>query len=344
MNNLDKGTYLTPQTRPTVKLNASSAIQHTNINGGLVYTANKEIVPLSIDKRFSVIPLDTNLPIDDRSDDTFLFLGYYFRHYGHFILETLPMLSYCLDNEWSHINKMFLPYFLNGNNIVHNLHPNRHQDLFRMMNQFIKLIDIDPNKIKFHTNYSILKSNFIVPSKIVSGDRYQIDIVPYQKVITKIKQRFNNIEPNRKVLITRKPSTNRTTSEVTKLIIEFATKNNIETINMESLTIEDQIKLIHETKCLIGFSGSGMHNSMFLQPQSIAINICDIRDFMGPKCYIPNQQLCNRISGCQENFIHFKCQADMKKEYFKPPNDKLSLEQEIFAANNMIEKLQEIMP
>lgn len=341
--NLGQGIYLTPQTRPTVNLNASTAIRRTSISGGLVYNLDKEVVSQSVDKRFNTVSFDTNLAIEDKSGETFLFLGYYFRHYGHFILETLPMLSYCIDTDWQKINKLFLPYFLNANNIVHNLHPNRHQDLFRMINQFIKLIDVDPNKIKFHTNYSILKSNFIVPPKIVSGNRYQIDIAPYQKVINKIKQRFDNIEPNRKILITRKPSTNRTTSEVTKRIIEFATKNDIETINMESLTIEDQIKLIHETKYLIGFSGSGMHNSMFLQPQSIAINICDIRDFMGPKCYIPNQQLCNRISGCQEHFIHFKCQIDMKKEYFKPPNDKLSLEQEIFAANNMIEKLREIM-
>lgn len=341
--NFGKGTYLTPQTRPSINLKSSDAINRTNISGGLIYTHDYEIVSQSIDNRFATIPFDKNLPIKDMSDETFLFLGYYFRHYGHFILETLPMLSYCLDKDWGNINKLFIPYFLNANNIQYNLHPNRHQDLFHIISQFIEIMGINYNKIKFHADLSILKSNFIVPSKIVSGNRHQIDPTAHQKVINQIKRSFHKIKPNRRILITRKPSDNRTTSIVTKLITEFAIQNNIETINMESFTIADQILLMHETKLLIGFSGSGMHNSMFLQPQAIAINICDIRDFMGPKCYIPNQQLCNRISGCQEHFINFKCQTNMQKQYLKPPQDKLSLDQEIFAANHIIENLTRIL-
>ena len=69
------GTYLTSQTRPGMVLQPSEAIIHTHINGGLVYTEDGDVVQESIDNRFSSVPMDMTLPIDDRSDDTFLFLG-----------------------------------------------------------------------------------------------------------------------------------------------------------------------------------------------------------------------------------------------------------------------------
>jgi hypothetical protein len=336
----NKGVYLTPQTRPVIQLQPLDATAHTHINGGLIYTENREVVKESVDNRFSSIPMNNNLPIEDMSESEFLFLGYYFRHYGHFILETLPMLSYCLDDRWVHTYKLFLPYFLNSNNIKHNLNKESNLNLIK---DFIKLSGINLSNIYFHTNYSIIKSNFIVPPKAVNGNKNNINIDLYRSVIDKIKYNFQKIYPTRKVLILRKPDSNRMTPLITDMINSFAIKNNIELVDMPRLSIADQIKLMHETKCLIGFSGSGMHNSMFLQPGCEAINICDFRDFKAPKSYIPNQKLCNRVSSCEEHFINFNCQTDMQKEYFKKPKDKLNLEQEKFAANFIINKLKEIL-
>ena len=336
------GTYLSPQNRDDEQklcLIQKAPKRRQAGLGGLIYTDDGQIVKGSIDYRFSSPSLNNSLPIEDKSSDEFLFLGYYFRHYGHFILETLPMLSYCLDNRWLEHKKIFLPYFLSPKNIKNKL---TKKNNVHLIHSFMHLLGIDTSKVYFHTNYTNLKSNFIVPPKAVNGDRFQIDGSLHAQVIAKIKSNYTKNAPTKKILVLR--SIGRMTSTITEYIHTFAMNNSIELVDMTKLSIEEQIQLIHETKYLIGFSGSAMHNSMFLQPQSIAINICDIRDFMEPKYYIPNQQLCNRISGCQEHFIHFKCQADMKKEYFKPPNDKLSLEQEIFAANNMIENLHEIIP
>jgi capsular polysaccharide biosynthesis protein len=338
-----QGIYLTPQTRPGTILKPSEALARTHINGGLVYTQDKEVVKESIDNRFSKVPMDINFNIEDRSESEFLFLGYYFRHYGHFILETLPMLSYCLDSNFAHMKKLFLPYFLNANNIEFNMDSRRHPSLFNLINQFITLTGIDSKQIEFHTNYSIIKSNFIVPPKAVNGDRKKTNIQLHQTVINKIKTSLPTIEPNRNILILRKSSGNRMTEVITDKINNFAINNNIELIDMTRLSIADQISLIHETKTLIGFSGSGMHNSMFLQPGAKSINLCDFRDFKSPKCYIPNQKLCNSISGCEEYFIDFKCQDEMKKEYFIPPKDQLTTEQQNFAADNIIKNLEQIL-
>lgn len=343
--NFGHGIYLTPQTRPQTALKSAEALNHTNISGGLVYTENREVVRESIDNRFSVVPMDMNLPFEDRSESEFLFLGYCFRHYGHFILETLPMLSYCLDDSFSDIKKIFLPFFLNANNIAHNMGALRRPDLIKIINQFIALAGIDPKQIEFHTNNSILQSNFIVPPKAVNGDRHKTDIQPYQKVIDRIKLSLPNINisPNRNILVLRKPDDHRMPSIITDKVNDFATKNNIELIDMTLLSIADQISLIHETKTLIGFSGSGMHNAMFLQPNSRSVNISDFRDFKSPKCYAPNQKICNKISGCQEYFIDFKCENDMRRENFKPPNDKLTIEHQTFAAANIINSIETIL-
>ena len=45
----------------------------------------------------------------------------------------------------------------------------------------------------------------------------------------------------------------------------------------------------------------------------------------------------------KEYFIDFKCQDEMKKEYFIPPKDQLTTEQQNFAADNIIKNLEKIL-
>lgn len=341
--NFSYGTYLSPQNRPGESENLSLIYRAPRRKqaglGGLIYNDKEEIVKESIDHRFSSLSMNHSLPLEDRSDDQFLFLGYCFRHYGHFILETLPMLAYCLDDSWSQYKKMFLPYFMHPKNLRHGL--TREANL-GLIGQFMNLLEIDTSKVYFHTNYSNIKSNFIVPPKAVNGDRFDVDISLHKQVINKIKHNYPKQSPTKTILILRKAESSRMTAVITESIKTFAVNNNIDIVDMSKLSVEQQIKLMHETKTLIGFSGSGMHNSMFLQPESVSVNICDFRDFKSPKCYIPNQKLCNRVSGCKEYFIEFKCQTNMQKEYFQPPQDKLISEQELFAVNYIIENLNSI--
>lgn len=338
--NFGFGTFLTPQNRPGNSLSHRDAIVRTHINGGLIYTSDKVVVPQSIDNRFAVVPMDETLPTIDMSDKIILFLGYYFRHYGHFILETLPMLSYCLDEQYSNMSKMFLPYFLNANNIKNNIDKAYNSNLIIA---YLSLLGINQDNILLHTKNAVIKSNFLVPGKIVNGNRDRIAIDPYIKVINKIKHSFEyNNQPYKKIFIVRKPDTHRITATVANNIVDFVASRGLEIINMENLNIEQQLLLMHDTKLLVGFSGSGMHNSMFMRPGSVVININDLRDFKSPKCYVPNQRLCNRISECEEHFISFECQSNMKKSDFIPPNDKLNSTQEEYASKHIIHSLSSL--
>jgi hypothetical protein len=337
------GTYLSPQNRPgesNIPLVYRAPRRKQAGLGGLIYDDKEEIVKESIDHRFSSLSMNQSLPLEDMSNETFLFLGYCFRHYGHFILETLPMLSYCLDERWAEHKKMFLPYFMHPKNLKRGLSRESNINLIKSV---IDLLNIDILKIYFHTNYSNIKSRFIVPPKAVHGDRPDIDIDLYKRVIDKIRYKYEPKTPSRITFILRKLSTGRVPSVVMESIHTFATNRNIDIVDMSKLSISQQIELMYDTKTLIGFSGSGMHNSMFLQSCAKSINICDFRDFKSPRCYMPNQKLCNRISGCQEYFIDFQCQEDMSQQTFYLPHNQLIAGQESFTVNNIIQNLNKLI-
>lgn len=312
INNFGYGIFLTPQNRPRTKLSSSEALDRkTAVNGGLIYDEHKNIVEQSLDTRFSAVSINTDLPVIDLPDNTYMFLGYSFRQYGHFILEALPMLSYCMDPEFASYNKMFLPYFLNANNIVGGMNPSCRTSLLGIMRSFLNLLDVDQNKIYYHTENAILKSNFIVPPKVLHGkfkviDNYNFHRIVIDKLVTKLP---TDLRPQKRVFL-RRPS-NRITSTISDTIASFCQSIGFHIVDMEKLSIFDQLQLMRQTKILLGFSGSAMHNSMFLHSDAIAINLADLRDFKASKCYIPNQKLSNKISGCQEHFIDFKCQDDM---------------------------------
>jgi len=303
------GTFLTPQKAGNP------------VCGGLIYDKNKELVKESKDIRFRTIPMDDTLPIIDQSNDTYLYLNYSFSQYGHFILETLPMLSYCLEPEWNSHKKIFLPFHMNGDNVYAWREEGKpaarvaqqRSSLVKKIHSLISLLDIDLDKVHYHTQNAILKSNFIIMPKIEYGEtRVPLtDARPHHKIIINklINKLPKNLSPQKKVFIKR-PS-NRITKHIANEIESFCKHIGFDIVNPAKLSIFDQIKLMRETKILLGFSGSGMHNSMFLYPDSLVINLADIRDNRCKKCCIPNQKITNSISGCREHFIDFKCQDDM---------------------------------
>lgn len=328
-----RGLFLTPQNRPQTKLSPSAALDRkTAVNGGLVYDENKNIVKQSLDIRFSAVTMDDTMPIIDQSDTTYMFLGYSFRQYGHFILEALPMLKYCLDSEFSEYNKIFLPYFLNANNIEGGMNPSCRTSLLGIIKSFLNLLDVDQHKIYYHTENAILKSDFIVPPKVLHGIKVADHFHHYKIVIDKLIDKLpNQLYPHKRVWIKR-PS-NRISKNVYDSITLFCQQNGFDIVSMEKLSIFDQLQLMRQTKILLGFSGSGMHNSMFLNSDAMAINLADLRDFKAAKCYIPNQKLSNKISGCQERFIDFKCQDDMTQFPSSTKFDELSNQQEEYLIN-----------
>jgi len=69
-------------------------------------------------------------------DKTYLYLGHCFKHYGHFILESLPMLSYLLGDKSPSI---MLPF-----------NSGSWKD-YRVAEHFIDLLDVPNNLLQLYT-------------------------------------------------------------------------------------------------------------------------------------------------------------------------------------------------
>jgi Glycosyltransferase 61 len=71
----------------------------------------------------------------------------------------------------------------------------------------------------------------------------------------------------------------------------------------ETMSFEEQTALYAATETMAGFSGSGLHNSVFMQPSAHVIELGDPRYEGHPA---PSQALCNHISGVRSSFIPFR--------------------------------------
>tara|TARA_B110000211_G_C14070483_1_gene549735 strand:- start:1266 stop:2336 length:1071 start_codon:yes stop_codon:yes gene_type:complete len=90
--------------------------------------------------------------------------------------------------------------------------------------------------------------------------------------ILKNKISIENNTPKKKVYISRSNASKRfITNE--KELLPILKKYNYQIVHLEKLSLEEQIKLIHDTYILIGLHGAGLTNMMFLQPQTKVIEI-----------------------------------------------------------------------
>jgi capsular polysaccharide biosynthesis protein len=83
-------------------------------------------------------------------------------------------------------------------------------------------------------------------------------------------------------------------------------RRGFEVIYPESMRFEDQIALYSRAQWVAGISGSGLHNSLFMQPDATIIELGDPR-YSGKRS--PTQMLCDSISGVRNELIPFVGQS-----------------------------------
>ena len=217
----------------------------------------------------------------------FLFLGHSFNMYGHFLLETLPMLSYLLDQKIR--RGVFLPW----------------QEDNSLTYEFMDLLNIDKDQVFIYSQNRIVCADFVVkPRPFIINTHTLKDLSPYRKVLERIHNMqlsiCSSLKGLKKVFLSREA--NRIPLEVSKSVESLFQKKGFTIIRPESLTIKEQIYVSKSASVIAGFSGSQLHNSIFASKNTLVIEIGD--EYR--KTINPNQYISNRISGSVSKFIAYK--------------------------------------
>ena len=169
--------------------------------------------------------------------------------YFHWVSDTLPKIIYANNNR-----------FLKKKKIIINLnHKNFQKEYCKKIN---------PSKFIFQKkNTQIIVKNFYYLSKIHnSGNPRKVSI----SLIRDFFIRKNKAE--KKIYISRKFENKRNLKNESEFC-SYLKKKNFEIHHFEKYSVLKQINLISKTKILVGFSGSGLVNCVWLPKKSSLIDI-----------------------------------------------------------------------
>lgn len=223
------------------------------------------------------------------------YLGHLFPTYGHFILETLPMLS-CLmrDKETSGI---FLAWGGSPSNR-------------KLLDNFLALLELDKSSVWIHSSSQVLKARMSVqprPLRLsLCSPKPQYELTngwAYRTVIDKLIHSAH-ANPNgqatknqSRLFLMRNAKRLPSNDLQDSLKIELEAQG-FQCIYPEMLSLSDQVRSLSTAAVVAGFSGSQLHNSIFCPRDAIIIGIGDLRTPNHPLIF---QELCGEIA---ENTYH----------------------------------------
>lgn len=279
-----KGRYLTPR----------QAIQHEVY--GAVYDATGKLIADSIRSSESALftPRDPcYLNPQERSRNVEIegphaFLGHSFSQYGHFLLETLPMLSPLLTT--TERKGIFLPWGKNDD----------------LLFAALGLLGLSGQSAFVHRGGKLLKGIFYVYKRPLVPNSRILQREPYDQVLEKIKQGASrlvsplSIERGARIFLDGNPS--RIECSVSDNIYKQLSGLGFARMIPESHSLAEQVTIFANASIVVGFSGSRLHNSIFCGAEALVVEIGDKRS---PNKGLKNQEICNYISGSESAFVQY---------------------------------------
>ena len=184
-----------------------------------------------------------------------IFLGYYFNHFGHSLIESLTRVWYCIDNINHDYDYVFIPI---GGYVS--------DEMFNPFMEQLELFGFNKNQIKFINKITQYKE-IVIPEQ-----SWGLDAKYHQKQIDV----FNKIALNVKMGKFKKVYFSRTKLTLNNLfgeeIFEEIFKNNgYEIIYPETLNIKEQISIIKGAEIIAGVNGSALHTLVYAKESTKAI-------------------------------------------------------------------------
>lgn len=222
-----------------------------------------------------------------------LYLGHYMGgHYGHFITETLSTFWVFETNPSKDFDYFLFHPFVFGLGVPAYV-------------QFcLDVFEIPFDKIVFVGSEALAFEELLVPERLF---RLNHSADPrsrwtYQH-LAKAAQAPSDPSPRLYLSRRRFSRTNfeRVVANELEMEREFQ-RRGFRVLYPETMSFEDQIALYSRADQVAGISGSGLHNSLFMQPSALVIELGDPRYGGDPA---PSQALCNKVSGVRTAFIPF---------------------------------------
>lgn len=222
-----------------------------------------------------------------------LYLGHYMGgHYGHFITETLSTFWIFEDQQADAFDYVLFHPFVFGDSI-----PDYVKYCFDKFG-------ISQEKVVFAKSEALAFEELVVPERLFRLNHSSDPRLRW--VYGRLAQSAPapSVAPSRLYLSRRRFSQRDLFRVVANEVhIEAAfQRRGFEVIYPETMRFEDQIALYSRAKAVAGVSGSGLHNSLFMQPDAMVIELGDPR-YEGERS--PTQVLCDTISDVRNALIPF---------------------------------------
>lgn len=216
------------------------------------------------------------------------FLGHSFAHWGHFLLETLPMAAVLLEDPRA--RGVMLPWGA--------------QD--ELLNGLMGLLGLPPDRVRVHRDPVILGGEFRVRPRGVAINDALLDPTDHALVLERMRAaaaRAGATGRAERLFVDRKPD--RVPVETYERIASGIAARGFVRVRPETLPLAGQVGLFAAAREVAGFPGSHLHNVVFCRPDAHVIEIGEERTSARP---LPNQLICAAIGGSRHDFVPY--QAD----------------------------------
>lgn len=247
---------------------------------GAVYRADRRIVPefLEYDELTKHrVPKRVNAPVIEPArvaaaggiDAPCVYLGQYFGHFGHFLLESLPRAWYLKDADPATL----LLFHAGSENVT----------LTPFAAAILEALDIDPSRIRFANRDKIVSRLILPASQFWQGIKASPGMcVFFDHVREKMMSRRTTASPTpRKVYFTRRslgaakgPGKPRAVIPNEEEAEIFFRKQGYEILRPETLPLAEQVAVVANATHVAGPSGSALHLMLFnANPQARLIEL-----------------------------------------------------------------------
>lgn len=187
----------------------------------------------------------------DFVDETVIYLNYFYKHWGHYIIDIVSRLWFLLNE---HKNEKYKVAFITK--------MNENIEIDGNYKEFLNLFGIDDKDIMIINRPTRFKKIIVPECSIYPGKYYTKEYVEIFERVRKNVDKANNIP--KKIYLSRSKFKIAKEKEVgEEEIEEFFNLNGYISISPELLTLSEQIQYINGSEEIVCVSGTLPHNIMF---------------------------------------------------------------------------------